>query len=213
MKNTHLEDPPRRTLVNPHCLVQRVVERGVVVSDFLPQRLLGLGLVKVGRWRTGMPLLLPGRATATSGACRPAHDDEASEPCVGCCGITQPSSRISSTPTAGSGAGVGRFSHWPHPGGRASSSGISTTAARSPVVGTGAGGTVDVVVAAVVVAAAATASCRDPVATAVPRDGSLVPTALPAARGTLDELRLVGTDASDLSTLVGARAGTVGATL
>jgi hypothetical protein len=143
MKNTHLEDPPRRTLVNPHCLVQRVVERGVVVSDFLPQRLLGLGLVKVGRWRTGMPLLLPGRATATSGACRPAHDDEASAPCVGCCGITQPSSRISSTPTAGSGAGVGQFSHWPHLGGGASSSGISTTAARSPVVGTGASATVE----------------------------------------------------------------------
>jgi hypothetical protein len=36
---------------------------------------------------------------------------------------------------------------------------------------------------------------------------------LAAARDTLDERRLVGTDASDLSTLAGARGGTVGATL
>jgi hypothetical protein len=48
---------------------------------------------------------------------------------------------------------------------------------------------------------------------AVPRGGSLVTAALPAARAALDEHRLVGTDASDLSTLVGARAGTVSATL
>jgi hypothetical protein len=36
---------------------------------------------------------------------------------------------------------------------------------------------------------------------------------LPAARDTLDERRLVGTAASDISTLAGARGGTVGATL
>jgi hypothetical protein len=36
---------------------------------------------------------------------------------------------------------------------------------------------------------------------------------LPAARGALDERRLVGTAASDLNTLAGARGGTVGATL
>jgi hypothetical protein len=35
-KNTHLEDPPRGTPVNPQWLVQHVVERGVVVSEFLP---------------------------------------------------------------------------------------------------------------------------------------------------------------------------------
>jgi hypothetical protein len=68
-------------------------------------------------------------------------------------------------------------------------------------------------VAAAVAAAVATASCRDPVATAVPRDSSLVPAALPAARGALYELRLIGTDTSDLSALAGARVGTVGATL
>jgi hypothetical protein len=49
--------------------------------------------------------------------------------------------------------------------------------------------------------------------TATLRDGSPVVAALPAARGALDERRLVGTDASDLSALAGASAGTVGATL
>jgi hypothetical protein len=45
--------------MDPQCLVQRVVERGAVVSKFLPQRLLGLGLVKVGRRHTCVtPLLL-----------------------------------------------------------------------------------------------------------------------------------------------------------
>jgi hypothetical protein len=83
------------------------------------------------------------------------------------------------------------------------SSGISTTTARSPAVGTGAGGTADVAVAAAVAAA----SCRDPVATTVPRGGSLVAAALPTARGAFDKRRLVGTDASDLSPLAGARAG------
>jgi hypothetical protein len=49
---------------------------------------------------------------------------------------------------------------------------------------------------------------------AVPREPSLAAAAtLPAARDALDERRLVGTVASDLSTLVGVRGGTVGATL
>jgi hypothetical protein len=69
------------------------------------------------------------RARVASGAGRPVCDDEASALCVGYRGITQLSSHITSTPVAGSGAGAGQFSHWPHPGGRASSSGISTTAA------------------------------------------------------------------------------------
>jgi anti-sigma-K factor RskA len=69
------------------------------------------------------------------------------------------------------------------------------------------------VVAVVVTAAAAVASCCDSVATATLRGGSPVVAALLAAGGTLDERRLVGTDASDLSALAGARAGTVGATL
>jgi hypothetical protein len=105
---------------------------------------------------------------------------------------------------------VGQFSHWPHPGGRASSSGIPTTAARSPAAGAGAGGTVGAVVAIVVTAAA---PCRDLVATSVSRGGSVAAVALPATCGALDERRLVGTDAPDLSALAGVSSGTVGATL
>jgi hypothetical protein len=167
----------------------------------------------VGWWRAGVPLLLLRVRNSDIWASKPAHDDEASVSCVGCRGTTQPSSRISSTPAAGSGAGAGQFSHWPHSGGGASSLGISTTVARSPVVGTGAGGTADAAVAAAVATAAAAASCRDPVATAVPRSGSLVTAALPAARGALDKRRLMGMDASDLSALAGARKGAVGVTL
>jgi hypothetical protein len=44
--------------VDPQRLVQRVVERGAVVSKFIPRCLLGLGLVKVGRRCVGVPLLL-----------------------------------------------------------------------------------------------------------------------------------------------------------
>jgi hypothetical protein len=90
---------------------------------------------------------------------------------------------------------------------------ISTTVARPPTVGAGASGTVIAAVAAAVAAAAAAASCCDPLATAVPRGGSRVVVALRATRGALDKRRLVGTDASDLSALAGARAGTVDATL
>jgi hypothetical protein len=64
-----------------------------------------------------------------------------------------------------------------------------------------------------VTAAAAVPSCRGFMATASLRGGSPVVAALPTAHGALDEHRLVGTDTSDLSALVGARAGTVGATL
>jgi hypothetical protein len=110
---------------------------------------------------------------------------------------------------AGSVAGVGQFSHWPHPDGGASLSGISTTATQSPTVGAGAGGTVDVAVAAVLTAA----PCRDPADMSVPCGGSVVAAALPSARGSLGERRLVGTDTSDLSALAGTRVGTVGATL
>jgi hypothetical protein len=134
-------------------------------------------------------------------------------PCVGCRGITQPSSRITSTPTAGSGAGAGQVPHWPHPGGGVSSSGISTTAARSPPAGEGAGGTIGAVVAVVVAAAAAVASCYGSVATSTLRGDSPVVTVLLAARAALDERCLMRTNASDLSALPSARAGMIGATL
>jgi hypothetical protein len=58
-----------------------------------------------------------------------------------------------------------------------------------------------------------TASCG-PATTAAPRESSLAAVIMLAvARDALDERRLVGTAASDLSTLAGARGGTVGATL
>jgi hypothetical protein len=45
--------------MDPQRLVQRIVERGTVVTKLLPQRLLSLGLAEVGRWRAGvLPLLL-----------------------------------------------------------------------------------------------------------------------------------------------------------
>jgi hypothetical protein len=42
-KSMDLEDLPRRTSMDPQGLVQRIVERGSVVSKLLPQRLLGPG--------------------------------------------------------------------------------------------------------------------------------------------------------------------------
>jgi hypothetical protein len=48
--------------MDPQGLVQRIVERAPVVLKLLPQRLLGLGLVEVGRRRAGgFPLLLQAR--------------------------------------------------------------------------------------------------------------------------------------------------------
>jgi hypothetical protein len=163
-----------------------------------------------------------GGATTTSGAGRTAHDDEASAPCAGRLSITQPSSRITNTPAAGSGADAGHFSHWPHPWGGASLSGISTTATRLLVVeasasDTGVAAAVAVVATAdaTTVAASAAASTAVPsrcghVATAVSRGGSPVAAALTATRVALDERRLVNTVTSNLGTFVGARAGTVG---
>jgi hypothetical protein len=45
----YLKNPPRGTPVDPQRLVQCVVDRGVVVSELLPQHLLGLDLVEVGQ--------------------------------------------------------------------------------------------------------------------------------------------------------------------
>jgi hypothetical protein len=86
---------------------------------------------------------------------------------------------------------------------------MSTTVARTPVVGASVGGAI----IAAVVAAAAAASCCSPVAVVVPCGGTPVAAALQAARGALDERRLIGTDVSDLSALAGARAGTDDVTL
>jgi hypothetical protein len=44
--------------VDPQRLVQCPVERGAVVAEFLPQRLLGLGFAEVGRLRIDALLFL-----------------------------------------------------------------------------------------------------------------------------------------------------------
>jgi hypothetical protein len=60
----------------------------------------------------------------------------------------------------------------------------------------------------VMTAVVAVATCCGSVATAMLRGGSLVAAVvLPVTLGALDEHRLVGTDASDLSALAGARGG------
>jgi hypothetical protein len=59
----------------------------------------------------------------------------------------------------------------------------------------------------------AATSCCDPAALAAPLGGSLAVAALSTAFDALDERRLVGTDVPDLSTLAGARSGTIGAAL
>jgi hypothetical protein len=119
-----------------------------------------------------------------------------------------------STTTGGSGAGAGRLSHWPHAGGGTSSSRISTTATLLPPAGAGADKIDGAVTAMVVTAAVAITTCCGSVAAATLRGASLVVAAvLPVARGAIDERCLVGTDASDLSALAGARGATVGATL
>jgi hypothetical protein len=66
----------------------------------------------------------------------------------------------------------------------------------------------------VMTAIAAIVTCCGSTAAATLRGASLIATAvLPVTRGALDEHRLVGMDASDLSALAGVRGGTVGATL
>jgi hypothetical protein len=59
----------------------------------------------------------------------------------------------------------------------------------------------------------ATTCCGSTAAAAMCVPSPVTVATLPVARGALDERRLVGTAASDLNTLAGARGGTVGATL
>jgi hypothetical protein len=134
------------------------------------------------------------------------------------------SPRATSAPAKASGADTSALARWSQPGGgTSSSSGISTTAALGLPAAAGAsevGGaaTATAVVAAVTDAAccgsAAVASCRGSSVTAAGCGSETSAVAvLAVARDALDERRLVGTAASVLSTLAGARGGTVGATL
>jgi hypothetical protein len=102
---------------------------------------------------------VPARARSCSGcavgppeAGRAACDDEAPAPLAGHPSAVPSSSLTTSAPVGGSGAGAGRLTHWSQPGGRTSSSGISTTAAWLSSIGAGAGGT-DGAVTAMVMAA------------------------------------------------------------
>jgi hypothetical protein len=45
-KNTYLKGPEQRAPVDPQHLSQGIVDEGVVITELLPQRLLGLGLVE-----------------------------------------------------------------------------------------------------------------------------------------------------------------------
>jgi cytochrome c553 len=81
------------------------------------------------------------------------------------------------------------------------------------VAGTGTGGTSDTAVTAAVTATIAATSCRNPLTSVAGRGGSLAAAALSAVCDALHERRLVGTNVPDISTLAGARSGTIGAAL
>jgi hypothetical protein len=51
--------------VDPQRLVQRPVERSAVVTKFLQEPLLRLGLDEVGRWHAGVLLLRACRGSST----------------------------------------------------------------------------------------------------------------------------------------------------
>jgi hypothetical protein len=58
-KDTYIKNPDRRAPVDVQRLGWGVVDRGIVVAKFLPQCLLGLGLIERGARRPGaMQLLL-----------------------------------------------------------------------------------------------------------------------------------------------------------
>jgi hypothetical protein len=217
--------------VDPQRLVQRSVERGAVITELLAEPLLRLGLDKVGRWRAGVSLLRmrhrPSERRRGPVAVRWAPQ---------CCADV---ARATSAPAEASGADTGGLAHWSQPSGGTSSSGISTTTALGLPAAAGAGEVGGATAATPVIAAVtgaaccgstAVAGCRGSataaaccasaatrsgsVASAAPRESPLAAVAvLAAAHDALDERRLVGTAASDLSTLAGARGGTVGATL
>jgi hypothetical protein len=143
-----------------------------------------------------------------------ARDDEASAPSAGYPSAAPLSSLTMSAPVGGSGAGAGRLTHWSQPGGGTSSSGISTTAAWLLSIGTGAGGTDRDDRRGHGRRRGSRRCCGSPAVAALRGPSLTIAAVLPAARGAFDERRLVGTAASDLNTLAGARGGgTVGATL
>jgi hypothetical protein len=79
-KNTHLDNPPQGTPMDPQRLVQRVVDRGSVVTKLLPQSLFVLGFIEVGRRRAAAAKPRSGCATAASGARKIVRDTKALVP-------------------------------------------------------------------------------------------------------------------------------------
>jgi hypothetical protein len=76
-----------------------------VITEFLPRRLLGLGLVEKGTQHSGATKPCSGCEIETLGAGGAARDVNASASCAGRCDITQPSDRTTSTSGMRSGAG------------------------------------------------------------------------------------------------------------
>jgi hypothetical protein len=102
--------------MDPQRLGQSIVDRDAVVTEFLPQRLLGLASSK---WAGGAPERrnpCSECATTMANASCAAWDVEASASCTGHCDIMQPSSRIISTSGARLGANPKRPLDWPLPG-------------------------------------------------------------------------------------------------
>jgi hypothetical protein len=186
--------------------------------NLLPQPLLRLSLDEVGRRRAGtLPLLL---RTCRGSDVRRRGLSTISRATQRCAVIVPHHER----PDEASGAEAGRLAHLSQPGGGTSSSGTSTTAALGLPAAAGADevdatATATIVVTAMTDAAcygsatvvgyrgsATVAACCASEVAAAPRESSpAVVAVLPAARDTLDQRRLVGMAASDLSTLAGAR--------
>jgi hypothetical protein len=113
--------------MNPQRLIQRSVEHGALVAELSPQLLLLLGVGEGGRI-VNAPLSRGGAAGA-------GIRDLDTVPSASRHHVDVPPPHKS--PLLGLGEGVGKLTHWSHPGGGESSSGISTTTAREPPAGAG----------------------------------------------------------------------------
>jgi hypothetical protein len=190
--NSNLEEAPRGTAVDPQSLVQRSVERSTVVPKLLQQFLLGLSLGKVSR--RGRPKLEGRRATT-----RPRH---------GQLGALVPHRHHPSPRVPPSGARGWRGQA--HPlvsAGRQDILVRDVHHRRLTVVDWDRRWWNNGAVTTVVMAAngAATACCGSIAAAALCGPSLAAVAMLSAARGALDDCRLMGTASSDLNILAGAR--------
>jgi hypothetical protein len=160
--------------MDPQRLVQRLVERGAVVMELLPQLLLRLSVGEVGR-RHIDALMSPLRARR-----RITRGREAGVRRRGLGAVPQtPGHHVAvpsphERPAWDSGADVGRLAHWSHPGGGTSSSGISTAVAWELPVRAGSGGATMAIAACC--ASVAAGACRASTAVTACRAASVVGT-------------------------------------